>query len=268
MRKILEPASWIAGIASLAWAVWTYYRPTPAPAATPAPLGAASTQIIAETEGMPDDLIQRLVPALQSPMSLRNAEKYLGTPIEETIQERVYERFGLRITLFGISADKSYFGIEVGPAAENPRIEPINFSGPWGKLSGRFGEITLSSVDKAIGCHKISDFNHGANASCMNVFEVECGGAQYQSNYFIRAGVLQACKYKEYGAKYLDPDSIVTSYRTFANLPVGAPTPSISQLIDEEYLTLFKVPLVANARINFFTIATRERTEPRAAGGR
>lgn len=268
MRKTLETASWIAGIAGFGWAVWAYFLP---PAQGPAPVpvqpsspGPADPD---RRDEMPTDLLRRLVPPLQSSMSLRNAEKYLGVPIEESPEERTYEKFGLRITLFGIGADKSYSGVELGPARTNPRTDPVDLSGAWGSLVGRFGQLTVADVHRSVTCKKISDFNHGASAPCMNVFEIECGGAQYQSNYVIRSGIMPACHYRDYSEKTLSDVALLEAYRAYKGLPLGAPIPGLDTIIEDEYLDLFMAPGVADAKINFFVISTEERQEPRAAGG-
>ncbi len=268
MKKHLEVASWIAGIAGFGLAVWTYFLPpTQAPGSAAPQLVLASVVAPDPESDMPTDLLRRLAPPLQSSMSLRNAEKYLGVPIEETPEERTYEKFGLRITLFGISADKSYSGIELGPARSKPRTDPIDLSGAWGSLTGSFGQISVADVNRSVGCHRISDFNYGGNAPCMNVFEIECGGAQFQSRYIIRSGVIPACRYRDYSEKQLDDNVVLDAYRTYKGLPLGAPIPSVDQLVEDKYLDLFDAPGIADAKINFFTVSWEERKEPRAAGG-
>lgn len=217
-----------------------------------------------KTEGPPADLLEKIA----SPgRGLRYAEQYLGTPIEETQTHRVYEKYGYRFTLLGISQDKSYEAVEIGPAGNMQTIPPLNLSGPWGKIHGHFGSITIGSLDKALTCTRISDWNYGAHSPCMNVFEVECGGSQSQSSLYVRAGILDYCHYSGTGTAELTPERVHKFFVQAYGTAVGKTTPSPDQLFNDPPSTLLELSLIAEARVNFLTISPKSRAEPRGGSG-
>jgi hypothetical protein len=248
---------------NILWPIWIWLVPSPYP--TPA---ASSVATDLSAEKMPNDLIQQLVSPVGKLVSLRHAEKLLGTPVEETGQQRVYEKYGLRFTLFGLLEDKSYTAIEIGPSLRsNAGQNEVNLSGPWGKLAGKFGSLKFSDVDRATMCHRVSDINYGGNGACKNVFEVECAGSQAQGGFIVRAGVLLGCSYQEFGPPYITDSSLLDGFRKARNIALGAPTPTLQQLLDDHYSEMLRISPLSDTPINFFTISTTEREEPRAAGG-
>lgn len=255
-RSWLEVASWIAGVLGLVWAVFTYFAPKEV---AKAPDLAVPT--VQASLKPPLELISKIGPAT----ALRYLETHLGTPLEESESHRSYEKYGFRFEVRKISKDKFYEEIELGPTAKPPDFAELSLSGQWGQIEGRFGKLTIGDVHRQLTCTRISDWNYGGNSACSTVFEVECGGAQYQGTLSVRIGVLAACHYADLGAPYLDKDALKKAYMNKHGIQVGQPMPSIEKLVDDDPLEILALPLVANSPINFLLVSRYKRTAPRGA---
>lgn len=220
--------------------------PSPSPSSSPTP---------------PNNLLDLIA---RPRRGLRHIELYLGTPIEETNEYRIYEKFGYRFSIFGIQQDKWYESIEIGPLRDQPLL-PINLSGPWGNITKSFGELTISEISDATMCLKVVDWNYGGNAPCMNVIELQCGGAQYQSGLYIRTGLLYGCHYNEFNQEVPSPDNVLKSMKSSKN--VTPPKITADYLFENPHLLDTSLPIIAKIKINYITITPYERQAPRGEEG-
>lgn len=229
IRPYLEIASYFAAVVGTLWAIWTYFVPlktaplvdnTKAAQAsgsnvtnTSQPLGMSTipSEIVQgqgkeKTTGIssrdntnevpPVDLLEKLAfPG----RALRYAEQFLGIPFEESKTHRVYQKYGYRFRICGISSDEKYYDIiEIGPIADVKTIPPLNLSGPWGKIANPFGIATFEEIDNSNVC-RVSDFNNGAQSACRNLLEIECGGSRANSGLYMLAGFYYGCDYFDTG---------------------------------------------------------------------